>query len=86
MNSVQDEVAEIQVSYKTTNTPKEKISTAKSAYKVFLSTWNLDTIELQEEFKIMLLNRANSLLGIYSLSKGGITGTVVDQRLVLQLL
>lgn len=75
-------VSEIQVSYKTTNTPKEKITTAKSAYKVFLSTWNLDTIELQEEFKIMLLNRANSLLGIYSLSKGGITGTVVDQRLV----
>jgi DNA repair protein RadC len=75
-------VAEIQVSYNTTNTPKEKIFTAKSAYKVFLSTWNLDTIELQEEFKILLLNRANEVLGIYPLSKGGITGTVVDQRLI----
>jgi DNA repair protein RadC len=75
-------VAEIQVSYKTTDTPKEKITTAQNAYKILLSTWNLDTIELQEEFKIMLLNRSNNLLGIYSLSKGGITGTVVDQRLV----
>jgi DNA repair protein RadC len=36
----------------------------------------------QEEFKILLLNRANEVLGIYPLSKGGITGTVVDQRLI----
>ena len=42
----------------------------------------MDTIELQEEFKVVLLNRANEVLGVYSLSKGGITGTIVDQRLI----
>ena len=47
-----------------------------------MSSWDSDTIELQEEFKVLLLNRANEVLGIYPLSKGGITGTVVDQRLI----
>ena len=77
-----NEVAEIKVSYKTTNTPKIKITTGDDAFKVLLSSWNSDTIELQEEFKVLLLNRANEVLGIYPLSKGGITGTVVDQRLI----
>ncbi len=31
---------------------------------------------------MLLLNRANEVLGIYPLSKGGITETVVDQRLI----
>ena len=77
-----NEVAEIKVSYKTTNTPKIKITTVNKAFEVLLSLWDLDTIELQEEFKILLLNRANEVLGIYPLSKGGITGTVVDSRLI----
>jgi DNA repair protein RadC len=76
------EVAEIKVSYKTTNTPKVKITSGDVAFEVLLSSWNQDTIELQEEFKVLLLNRANEVLGIYPLSKGGITGTVVDQRLI----
>ena len=42
----------------------------------------MDTIELQEEFKVLLLNKAHRVLGIYNLSKGGIDGTVADIRLV----
>ncbi len=75
-------VAEIKVAYSTNNTPRVKISSVDIAFKVLLNSWDLDTIELQEEFKILLLNRANEVLGIYPLSKGGITGTVVDQRLI----
>lgn len=77
-----NEVAEIKVSYKTTNTPKIKITSVNKAFEVLLNSWDLDTIELQEEFKVLLLNRANEVLGIYPLSKGGITGTVVDSRLI----
>ena len=75
-------VSEIKVAYSTSDTPKVKIKSGEDAYDVLLASWNLDTIELQEEFKILLLNRANEVLGIYPLSKGGITGTVVDQRLI----
>ena len=75
-------VSEIKVAYSTSNTPKVKIKSGEDAYNVLLASWNLDTIELQEEFKILLLNRANEVLGVYPLSRGGITGTVVDQRLI----
>ena len=75
-------VSEIKVAYSTSDTTKVKIKSGEDAYDVLLASWNLDTIELQEEFKILLLNRANEVLGIYPLSKGGITGTVVDQRLI----
>jgi DNA repair protein RadC len=75
-------VSEIKVAYRTTNTPKVKIKSGADAYHVLLASWDIDTIELQEEFKVLLLNRSNEVLGIYPLSKGGITGTVVDQRLI----
>jgi DNA repair protein RadC len=43
----------------------------------------MDTIELQEEFKALLLNSANLDLRIYNLSKGGVSGTIVDVKLLL---
>ncbi len=33
--------------------------------------------------KVLLLNRANHLLGIYPLSKGGVSGIIVDLKLLL---
>jgi DNA repair protein RadC len=76
------EVAEIRVSYSTNNTSKIKVNSVLKAYELLLSSWDSNIIELQEEFKILLLNRANEVLGIYPLSKGGISGTVVDVRLI----
>jgi DNA repair protein RadC len=49
-----------------------------------LESWDLDSIEHIEEFKLMLLNRSNKVLGISSLSKVGTAGTVVDVKLLLQ--
>ncbi len=82
MKKTMNEVAEIKVAYSTNDTPRIKITSVDVAYKILLASWDLDIIELQEEFKILLLNRANEVLGLYPLSKGGITGTVVDQRLI----
>lgn len=36
-----------------------------------------------EEFKVVFLNRANRVIGVYDASSGGITGTVADPRLIL---
>jgi len=52
--------------------------------KLAHANWNQDTIELREEFKIFLLNRANRVLGVYEVSKGGTIGTVIDVKLILQ--
>jgi DNA repair protein RadC len=44
-----------------------------------------DSIEHVEELKLMLMTRSNKVLGIASISKGGISGTVTDIRIILQL-
>lgn len=77
-------LAEIKVSYSTKIPSKEKpqVTSSNAAYHIFKQYWNKETIELQEEFNIMYLNRANRVLGIYNLSKGGIAGTVVDARII----
>jgi DNA repair protein RadC len=49
-----------------------------------MEQWNQDTIEFVEEFQILLLNRSNAVLGIMEVSKGGISGTVTDVRVILQ--
>lgn len=79
------EVAEIKVSYSTNKTDKIKLSSCVDTYQFILSQWNHEIIEFQEESKIILVNRANFVLGIYELSKGGISGTIVDIRIILSV-
>ncbi len=79
------EIAEVQVSYNNTNKEHLKITNSRATYNLLLSCWNKNTIELQEEFKVLLLNRNNQILGIYSLSKGGVSGTVVDLKLLFSV-
>jgi DNA repair protein RadC len=78
------QVAEVQLTYKSKVSPKlrPKVSTSADAYTVLRGLWNSDTIELREEFKIFLLNRANKVLGVYDISSGGVAGTVVDAKLI----
>ena len=78
------EVAEIQLSYKTKVKPSQrpKISSSKDAYSILLESWDEDKLEFVEQFKVILLSRANRVLGIYEVSTGGVSGTVADPKLV----
>lgn len=78
-------ITEIQVSYKGNNEVRLRISNSKELFEVLLDNWNIDTIELQEEFKIVLFNTANEILGIYPFSKGGLSKTVVDLKLIFSV-
>jgi DNA repair protein RadC len=75
-------VSEIELSYKPLIKPSERprIYTSSDAYNLFIKTWDSTKIELAEQFKVMLLNHAARVLGICTLSTGGVTGTVVDLR------
>ena len=77
-------VREIKISYKNrvTSSNLTKISASSDAAKILFETWDNDTIELHESFKIMLLNNSNIVKGIYEISSGGITGTLVDIRII----
>ena len=76
--------SEIELVYKTKikASDRPKIAGVKDAYHLLLKTWNENKLELQEEFKILLLNRAHYVLGIYDLSSGGVTGTIADPKLI----
>lgn len=77
------EVAEIKVSYSNSNPIKVKVTSSQNIYNLVLEHWNLDILEFQEELKVIVLNRANIVLGIYEMSRGGISGTVVDIKIIL---
>jgi DNA repair protein RadC len=85
MIKTNERVAEIEVSYRPAVSSKPVIKTSFDAYNQFIEFFSPDTISLQETFYVMYLNRRNRVLGIYELSKGGITGTVVDIRLLLSV-
>ena len=59
---------------------RQKITSSKSVYEVMQPIIG----ELKhEEFWILYLNNSNKIIQKFQLSKGGITGTLVDIRLVL---
>lgn len=76
--------AEIQIVYKSQVKPSQrpKVNSSQSAYEILKRSWDEGKIELVEQFKVLFLNRANKVLGIFEVSTGGIAGTVVDPKLV----
>src|SRR3989339_1879735 len=78
------QVSEINVTYKPKIKASERpaISTSKDCYNILMQNWDMGKIDLLEQFKILLLNRANKVLGIYEVSSGGMTGTVADPKLI----
>ena len=79
-------LSEIHVSYKPgLESSTTIITNSKDAYDILRVLFSPDTISLQEQFVVLYLNRANRVIGSYQLSKGGITGTIADVRLILSV-
>lgn len=78
-------LAEIQVKYKTKYKDKVAIVNSKDAFDILYSLYNKDTIEFLEQFYLLLLNRANKVLGWINLSIGGTSGAVVDVKVIFAL-
>jgi DNA repair protein RadC len=78
------QVAEINIVYRPNFKVSERpvVSNSKQVCEIFRQSWDENKIELQEQFKIMLLNRASRVLGIYEVSSGGISGTLADPKLI----
>jgi DNA repair protein RadC len=53
-----------------------------SAGQFFLYTWDRDTVQMQEKFRVLLLSRAQKVIGVYESTVGTATSTLVDPRLV----
>ncbi|MBS9462910.1 JAB domain-containing protein [Flagellimonas sp. 389] len=81
---MKNKVNEIQISYKE-RVPApfwQKINSSQDASEILFEHWNKNTIGVQESFKVLLLNNSNKVKGIYELSRGGITATMIDLRIL----
>ena len=78
------QVSELKLSYSPKVKPSEraKVTSSREAYNIFLESWDQATIYLTEQCKVMLLNRANKVIGVYTLSTGGTAGSIVDPKMV----
>lgn len=79
-------ISEVKLTYqsKIKASDRIRISGSLDAFNVLWEHWDHSTIEHIEEFKILLLNRSNHVLGLAELFRGGGSGTVIDQRVIFQ--
>ncbi|MCK5694056.1 MAG: DNA repair protein RadC [Bacteroidales bacterium] len=60
---------------------KTSVKSSETVYKLFYPL--MGDLE-HEEFWLLMLNRANRVLGKYKVSQGGLSGTVIDTRIILK--
>ena len=78
-------VSEISIIYKPKRGHRPQITCSQDAFTVLTKIYDWDTIEAYETFWMLLLNRANRVIGAYKVSDGGIAGTVVDAKLIFSV-
>ena len=86
MKTQQTTISEVSLIYssKVKASDRPQVKCSRDGYNLFMQRWNHDTIEHVAEFKVMLMNRSNTVQGIMDVSKGGISGTVTDVRKLLR--
>ena len=84
MNESWNQIAEVELIYKTKikASQRPQVKTSKESADLLKHMWNENKIDFVEQFKVLFLNRANKVLGIFELSTGGVTGTVADPKLI----
>ncbi len=78
--------SEVRLRYVSDKQPSKriKIEFASDILEAFIHIRDWNTIEHIEEIKMIMLNRNNALLEIANISSGGISGTVIDIRIIMQ--
>lgn len=79
-----EQVAEIKLSYSTNvkASSRPQVKCSADTFRILVQSWDASQIEFREEFKALLLNRANRVLGLVNISTGGVAGTVADPKLI----
>ena len=78
-------ISEVQISYSSIIKARDrmKITGSTESYCAFKLFWPAyDHIEFMY---MLMLNRQNQVLGYHQISKGGMTGTIIDIRVVFQV-
>jgi len=77
-------VNEIKISYQATMGffESDAIGSSRHAANFLYENWDRDTISIYETFKVLLLNNSNLVNATFTVSRGGMTGTLVDMRIL----
>ena len=77
-------IAEVELVYKrpADHNHRPLLKSSEEAYHVFRDNWDDMTINLIEEFKILMTDASTRCLCIANISKGGIDDAQVDQRII----
>jgi DNA repair protein RadC len=78
------EVAEIQLTYKSKvkASLRPKVKSSRDCYAILKKYWDENKIEFVEQFKVLLLNRSQKVIGLVEVSTGSTTNTVYDPKLI----
>ncbi len=68
--------------YKVKPSLRPTITSTAEAFDILVKNWDENRIEYIEQFKIILLNNSNRVLGLFEVSSGGTSGTVADPKLI----
>ncbi len=84
LNLFNQQIAEIKISYSHIVKPSNqvKVTSSQDVYNYVLPLWK--DIDYRESFAILLLSRNMKILGLSWVSLGGISGTVVDPKIIFQ--
>lgn len=70
------------LSYVSEGNPRQVRQSADVA-DILRQIYTPDMVELREVFTLILLNRGHQVKGLIEISRGGLSGTVIDTRLIL---
>ncbi len=77
-------VAEVELVYRSLpqNEYRPVITCAAISYNILKNHWDENKMDLQEQFKILLLNTRYACLGIVDIATGGLNSCIADTRLI----
>ncbi len=87
MEVIENTVHELEIVYKPGKYQMDglRLTSSSSAVKLLKQVFDPNTIQCQEEFNVLYLDQSNQIKGIYKMSRGGITSTIADTRLILSV-
>jgi DNA repair proteins len=81
------QVSEISVSYqpKFKASERPRVTSAQEAYKVLINNWDIQKINFQEQFYVLMLNSDGRVIGIALISTGGKAATIADPKIIFSI-
>lgn len=84
MKKYKSTVPEIILRTKSGDLLKCQLKCSLDVYKYFRNVFDLDQLDVREEFIAVFLNQAKNTVGYYRVGVGGMTSVVVDIRLLFR--